>query len=110
MSGIAAVFEYGAPAQAGLLDAVAARLAAFGPDRTGTILLGEVGLVCCLRGDLTPEDVYEAQPVRSPGCLLTGVFDGRIDNRDEVRRRLGLTEGAVARTPDSDLFLQAWER
>ena len=104
------MFEYGAPARPGLLAAIAAGMAAIGPDRTGTVLLGEVGLVCCLRGDLTPEDAYEAQPVRSPDRRLAGVFDGRIDNRDDVRRRLGLTEGAIARTPDSELFLHAWQR
>jgi asparagine synthase (glutamine-hydrolysing) len=110
VSGIAAVFEFGPPVQAGRLDAMAVRMEALGPDGAGTLLLGEVGLVCCLRGDLTPEDAYEAQPVRSPDGRFAGVFDGRIDNRDDVRRRLGLTEGAIARTPDSALFLQAWER
>jgi asparagine synthase (glutamine-hydrolysing) len=110
MSGIAAVFEFGAPAQLGLLDAMTARMAGLGPDRTGTLLLGPVGLACCLRGDLTPEDAFEAQPVRSPGGRFAGVFDGRIDNRDDLRRRLGATASEVARTPDSELFLRAWER
>jgi asparagine synthase (glutamine-hydrolysing) len=110
MSGIAAVLERNGPPPPGLLGAIASSMAAIGPDRTDVRVVGTTGLVHCLRGDLTPEDAYDAQPARSPNGRFTGVFDGRIDNRDDLRRAFGITGAEVARTPDSTLFLRAWER
>ena len=58
----------------------------------------------------TPEEVGERQPVlaRNGRCQLS--FDGRLDNRAELRRQLG-DEVAVDGTPsDARLVLRAFER
>jgi len=55
----------------------------------------------------TPEDAFEAQPLQDPasGCVL--VWDGRLDNRDELAAALESTPQAV---PDSALVLKAFLR
>ncbi len=54
----------------------------------------------------TPEDESERQPVVSGDGELALVLDGRLDNRDELVRALGV----AARTGDAALALAAYER
>jgi len=64
-------------------------LAPYGPDRQRLALDGEAALVCALSA-FTPEDVGQSQPVSGGDGRYAMVFDGRIDNREDIIRDLGL--------------------
>jgi asparagine synthase (glutamine-hydrolysing) len=58
------------------------------------------------RGDkITHEEESEVQPLRKGAFTLT--WDGRLDNREELGRRLGLT--ALENKPDTEIVLNAYE-
>jgi len=54
----------------------------------------------------TPEAGYDDLPLRRESCLLTA--DARVDNREELTRRLELDDGSVS--TDADLILAAYEQ
>ncbi len=54
-----------------------------------------------------PEDVHDRQPLWHAPSGTALVFDGRIDNRDEVARALGISAGDLAMLADSDVALRA---
>jgi len=105
MSGILGVYNLdGRPVEAALLARMSGALAHRGPDGEGVWVRGSVGLACRLFR-ITPEASAETQPcVPSSGAVL--VFDGRLDNRDEL---LAACPGVTARSPDPDLVLAAYE-
>jgi asparagine synthase (glutamine-hydrolysing) len=85
------------------LDAMAAALAHRGPDGNGAWRDGNVGLGCQSM-HVTPESFDTVQP----GADELGtrvVFDGRLDNRDELRARLNVTSNS-----DTALLLAAYRR
>lgn len=56
-------------------------------ETAGEVVTGPLALA--YRGDqITPEDTFDVQPLRLGPDLLT--WDGRLDNREELARRLGL--------------------
>jgi asparagine synthase (glutamine-hydrolysing) len=70
------------------LDQVRPVLAPYGPDGEGTICNGNVGILY-RKFCTTEESRYEVQPrVSAAGALIT--WDGRLDNREELCRRLGI--------------------
>ncbi len=112
MSGIGAVLRRtrGGPSLDGLLGEVASALQDLGPDGTTTAIVGPVGFVHTARRGLTAEDALERQPVEASGGRLTLVFDGRVDNRDELRRLLSIPTEVMPSITDSALFARVWER
>jgi asparagine synthase (glutamine-hydrolysing) len=56
---------------------------------------------------ITPEDYFDHQPLTHPLSGTTVLFDGRIDNRDELSHLLGFTAEEIATMADSTLVLQA---
>nr|WP_301334355.1 asparagine synthetase B [Solimonas sp. SE-A11] len=58
--------------------------------------------------DVSAEDGWDRQPLLDPesGCCL--VFDGRLDNRADLHRRLQIDK-PLAGLPDSYLVLAAWK-
>lgn len=59
---------------------------------------------------VTPESVYDKQPLKS-NCgryLLTGHF--RLDYRDELGDKIGLTQKQLENTPDALLVLKAYQK
>lgn len=58
----------------------------------------------------TPEEKDEAQPLHDPTARLYLAFDGRLDNREEVGRALGLSSGEAASRSDAALVLAAFAR
>ncbi len=58
---------------------------------------------------LTPEALTEIQPARHPGSGALMVMDGRLDNRADLRRRLG-PDAPPASAPDCEIVLAAFER
>ena len=54
-----------------------------------------------------PEDVHDRQPLWHAPSGTALVFDGRIDNRDEIARALGIDAAELAALADSDVALRA---
>ena len=109
MSGIAGIIHFdGKPVEPGQVEAMTAAMHYRGPDginhwRRGSVALGQ----CMLR--TTPESLEETQPLTNEDESLVLVMDGRVDNWEELRRKL-LGKGAVLRTrADAELVLRAYE-
>jgi asparagine synthase (glutamine-hydrolysing) len=97
----------GRPLDPQYLDAVSQLTSKYAPDGEG-VSFPTAGLaMLCRPFHTTKESTQEHQPLmNSLGVALT--WDGRLDNRDELRRFLKLPERA-ART-DAELVLAAYER
>jgi asparagine synthase (glutamine-hydrolysing) len=54
----------------------------------------------------TPEEIGERQPLVDPAGLSALLFDGRLDNREELVRELDLSGEEAARTSDAALVLR----
>jgi asparagine synthase (glutamine-hydrolysing) len=96
----------GKPVEAGELREMASLLARRGPDHTGIWHSGGTGLGHTLLAT-TPEMLQESLPLEhsQSGCVITG--DVRLDNRDELLRRLGLGDRKDG-TGDAGLALAAY--
>jgi asparagine synthase (glutamine-hydrolysing) len=90
------------------LEAMRSALADHGGDGGDTWALGGAGLGQQLTF-VTPEDLFERQPLVSRDSLRVLVSDGRIDNRLELSGELGLPWPART-VPDSAFILAAYER
>ena len=108
MSGIVGMWNRdGAPVSSALLASLNRTLAHRGPDGARQWTDGAVGLACQL-SRVTPESAAEIQPLIHPsGCAL--VFDGRLDNRDEILRRIHDAPNITAQSPDSNLILALYQ-
>jgi asparagine synthase (glutamine-hydrolysing) len=97
MSGILGIWNLdGRPVEKEVLSGMSATLAHRGPDGESQWIDGAVGLACQLMR-VTPESLHETQPLVHPSGAVV-VFDGRLDNREEL---LGLLKGAWGAEPDS---------
>ena len=83
------VHRDGRPCDPDALAALAARLRHRAPDGTSTWSDGPAGLT---HGRLitTPESAHEEQPVADAAARVAITFDGRLDNRTELLRSLGI--------------------
>src|SRR5436309_2604073 len=108
MSGIVGVWNLdGRPVENAVLARMSASMAHRGPDGERLWVDGAVGLACQLLR-VTPEARTEIQPlVHSSGVAL--VFDGRLDNRDELLQILRPEQGISAASSDPALVLAAYE-
>jgi asparagine synthase (glutamine-hydrolysing) len=111
MSGIAVVHNFdGSPASPQLLSRMLDAIDHRAIDGRGSWIHGGTGLgYACMR--TTSEELEETQPycVGSGADSLCLVFDGRIDNRLELRKAL-VAAGAEPRgDTDSELILTAWQ-
>lgn len=59
---------------------------------------------------LLPEDAYDRQPLQSRDGRLTLVADLRLDNRDDLIRTLGWTQGEARQLCDAQVLLACLER
>jgi asparagine synthase (glutamine-hydrolysing) len=109
MSGIAGLLRFdGQEASRNELERVANALRAHGPDRSQVTVSGSVGLVHVLMR-MTSEDTSDPQPWRgASGALITA--DLRLDNRNDLLARLGLTPHDAISWSDARIVLAAWER
>ena len=80
----------------------------YGPDDTAQYSSRSVALGRCLLR-LLPEDCFDQQPLSAAG-VTSLVADIRLDNRDELVRKLGLSNQQSAAMADSALLLTAWQR
>jgi asparagine synthase (glutamine-hydrolysing) len=109
MSGIAGLLRFdGGAVERGALERAANALAQFGPDRSGIFAGGRIGLVHVLMR-MTPEDRFDRQPEQGlSGASITA--DLRLDNRDDVLARIGVTPQTADAWSDARVLLAAWER
>jgi asparagine synthase (glutamine-hydrolysing) len=90
------------------LERVANTLSQYGPDRSEIIAIGNVGLVHVLMR-MTPEDRFDSQPWRgASGSLITA--DVRLDNRDDVLARIGISRQEASAWADSRVLMTGWEK
>lgn len=109
MSGIAGIVHFdGRPVEPGQVQAMTSAMDFRGPDGINHWISGSVALgQCMLR--TTPESLEEVQPLANEDFSLVLVMDGRIDNREELRRNL-ISRGAQLRSrSDAELVLRAYE-
>ncbi|HMF21824.1 MAG TPA: asparagine synthase-related protein [Pseudolabrys sp.] len=109
MSGIAGLVRFdGQTVSQRELNRVANALRQYGPDRSGVVASGSVGFVHVLMR-MTSEDRFDRQPWDgASGAIITA--DIRLDNRDEVLTRAGVTSNEAREWPDSRVLLVAWEK
>lgn len=108
MSGLYGIFNFdGAPANPSFLANMRKAIAHYGPDGSGETCIGPAGLGYLLL-HTTPQDRFERQPLTADG--LTLVAAGRLDNREDLYDDCGIPASEQATTPDSLLFLRAYQR
>ncbi len=108
MSAIAGILHFhGAPLEPVLIEKLTGALKRRGPDAQAHWIQGSVALGHCMLRT-TAESLEEHQPLISQDKNLVLVWDGRLDNRDELRRDL-IAAGAVLRNnTDAELALQGY--
>lgn len=109
MSGIGAILNLdGSTVSESELARMANVLRPYGPDRQKKLVRGNAGFVFSLH-HLTPEDSYERQPLLLANRFVM-LFDGRIDNRAELARGLGIATPELPSIPDSMIALKLFDR
>jgi asparagine synthase (glutamine-hydrolysing) len=109
MSGIAGVFNLdGRPVDPALLRRMTDIIAHRGPDGDGHWIDGPVGLGHRML-HTTPESLQEKQPFPDETGHLYLTFDGRVDNRDELRAALEAKDANLRTDTDAELVLQAYK-
>ncbi len=109
MSGIVGLWNFnGAPIDVSLLQRLTAAIAHRGPDAQGFWVDGPVGVAACLLR-VAPESLHEVQPAVRPGEAVV-VFDGRLDNREEILAETQFSGAISAASSDSALVLAAYCR
>ena len=109
MSGIAGLIRFDGRSVARRdLERAANALDQYGPDRVEIIAKQNCGLAHALMR-MTPEDRFDRQPYQNAsGSTITA--DLRLDNRDELIARAGISKTEAAEWPDSRLLLTAWQK
>lgn len=93
-----------------MLESLTRGMARQGPDGTNHWRQNSVALGHCMLRT-TPESKGEVQPLLSEGGRFVVVMDGRLDNRNDLRRELQLKGFSIRSNTDAELVLrsfQAW--
>lgn len=108
MSGIAGAWNTdGRPVEEAVIRRAGATIAHRGRDRADAWCSGAIGFITCL-DRITPESAFERQPLSDQsGNAL--VFDGRLDNRDDLLREL-TDNGVTPNSPDAAIVFAAFGR
>jgi len=109
MSGIAGLIRFDGRSVARRdLERAANALNQYGPDRVEIVAKDNCGLAHALMR-MTPEDRFDRQPYQdASGAIITA--DLRLDNRDDLLARAGISPREAAQWPDSRLLLTAWQK
>ena len=109
MSGIAAILNLdGSPVAPTGVERMANVLKPYGLDRQKIVMRGNAAFVFCLH-QLTPEDLFEQQPLVFANRFVI-LFDGRIDNRQELSAVLNIPAADLPFTPDSSIAMRLFDR
>lgn len=107
MSAIAGLVQLdGKPVDRDTLHRMQVLLTPYGRDAQHNWHKGNSGLLRTLLRT-TPEDSLDRQPLIDTTTKVAMVFEGRLDNRDELAEALGLGIGDLTLMADSDLALRA---
>ncbi len=93
---------------AALVHVLTAAMTQRGPDARGHWVSGNVALGHCMLRT-TPESLDETQPLSSEDDRFVIVMDGRLDNREELRRHLQLKGWNLRSRTDAELVLRAYQ-
>ena len=106
MSGLTGVWNLdGRPIERRLIDTIGSKIAHRGEDHAGVWFRSDLAFAARVRR-VTPQSVHERQPlIDLNGNAL--VFDGRLDNRDELLRQLPDSVLHSA-SSDADIVFQAF--
>lgn len=108
MSGIVGMWNLnGKPVEREVLARMSGTMAHRGLDGEEMWVDGSVGLACQLFR-VTPESEKETQPLVGPSGAVV-VFDGRLDNREELLASLRDSYPVSSSSPDPALILAAYE-
>jgi asparagine synthase (glutamine-hydrolysing) len=109
MSGISVIYNLdGRPVEPAPLRRMTDAICHRGVDASGEWIDGPVALAHRMFWT-TPESLREKQPWRDDSADLTLAMDGRVDNRDELRRAVQ-ARGMVLRTDtDAELVIRAYQ-
>ncbi|MGN6819159.1 MAG: asparagine synthetase B family protein [Sphingomonas sp.] len=108
MSAIGGIVAWRGTVASRALDAMVAAAPAFSGGNGTSWTDDQAGLVRVALAT-TPEAVAEIQPWHDPAPGRTICFDGRVDNRAELRALLG-GDAPPADAPDCAIVLAAWQR
>jgi len=110
MSGIAAIYYFdGRRANREDIERVGKSLRMYGPERQTARLDGSIALAYAHLTD-TPESRGSSQPLRGADGRHQMVFDGRLDNREDLARDLNLDKSALPLISDAQLAMLCWEK
>ena len=110
MSGIAAIIYCdGQKASRSDIDRVVRALRAYGPERQTVKLVGPVAFAYA-HFTATPEGSPSDQPLTGSDGRFTMVFDGRLDNREDLGAELNLEKHRMLVLSDAQLALLSWAR
>ncbi len=108
MSGLALCFyRDDRRASPGIVATMLSGMDYLGPDGTHVVAKGPVALGH-LRFCATPEDFGERQPLSHPEAPLTLIWDGRLDNRQDVYQQLPARLPRLPDLSDAQLVLHAY--
>ncbi|MFC1720157.1 asparagine synthase-related protein, partial [Pseudomonadota bacterium] len=109
MSGIAGIISFHEDSAApGLAKKLIGAMANRGPDGTGYWAQERVGLGHCMLRT-TPQSLSETQPLTNEEKTLALTMDGRLDNREELGRKLRSGGISLRGCSDSEYALGAYE-
>ncbi|OAN82779.1 hypothetical protein A8B78_07925 [Jannaschia sp. EhC01] len=110
MSGIAAVFERdGAAAGQAIIERIADALKPHGPEWSRSLTSGPAAFAYAHLTN-TPQARADAQPLHHAPSDTVFLFDGRLDNRDDLASRLGMGAQEAGTLPDSAIAQACWLR
>ena len=110
MSGIAAIFcRDGQFPSRSDIERIARSLRIYGPERLSVRLVGPVAFAYAHFTD-TPEARTDNQPIVGGEGRYVMVFDGRLDNRQEIANKLNIDQNRLVSYSDSQLAILSWEK
>ena len=110
LSGIAVIFQRdGRTVKRREIERVASALFMYGRDKKIVQIFGHVAFAYTHFTD-TPQSIGQYQPVKCAGGRFILVFDGRLDNREDLAAELGIFSDELAMLSDAALGARCWER
>ncbi|HVC43712.1 MAG TPA: asparagine synthase-related protein [Candidatus Binataceae bacterium] len=108
MSGFAVIHHLdGRPVERGTLERMLAAIAHRGPDGRGIWSAGAIAMGFAAF-HTTPEAMHESQPLADRAGRMRIVFDGRVDNREELAAAISAGGEAPRDDTDAELALCAY--
>jgi asparagine synthase (glutamine-hydrolysing) len=110
MSGLTAIYNLdGGPVSAEILAHMRDSCAARGPDAATGWICGPVGLGHRML-HTTPESLEEQQPWADESGEIVLIYDGRVDNREELQHDFRANGREPRNRSDAELLLRAYQR